>query len=123
MNTEHYIIRETRAAHENREAATQSWNNLVREFRSARWVAASWLGILALVALIGVLFVSTRPELRLLFLPPVAFLALTSPILFLAQKRREAALFSIIAREAPMLSQKLQADGIGLGAGTGQQGV
>jgi hypothetical protein len=119
MNTAHHIIREARAVHESREAATETWNNLVREFRSARWVAASWLGILALVALIGVFFVASRPELRLVYLPPVAFLALTSPILMLAQRRREAALFSIIAREAPMLAQKLEADGIGLRARAG----
>ncbi len=119
MNTGRKIIREARDVHETRQAATETWNSLVREFRSARWVAASWLGILALVALIGTLFVSSRPELRLIYLPPVAFLVLTSPVFFLAQKRREAALFRIIANEAPMLSQKLQAEGIGPAERTG----
>src|SRR5688572_7238955 len=46
MNTGHHITKEARAVHESREAATQTWNNLVREIRSARWVATSWLGIL-----------------------------------------------------------------------------
>src|SRR5688572_26256440 len=116
MNTAHHMIKETRAAHDSREAATQAWSTLVREFRSTRWVAASWLGIFAMFALIGAWFVSSRPDLRLIYLPPVAFLALTSPILFLAQRRREEALLRMIAREAPILTQKLQAEGIGLRA-------
>ena len=113
MNTDH-VIKDARAAQESREAAAQTWINFVRDCRTARWMTATWLGVFALCPLMGALFVSSRPELRLVYFPPVAFLALTSPILFLAQRRREEALLRMVAMEAPILTQKLQAEGIGL---------
>ena len=113
MNTGHHIIKESRAAHDSREEAAQNWSNLVRDCRAARWIAATWLRVFALCALMGALFVSSRPELRLVYFPPVAFLAITSPIIFITQRKKESALLILITQEAPELSRRLKAEGLG----------
>jgi hypothetical protein len=112
MNSGHHIVREIRAAHQSREEAARTWNNLVHDRQAALWITATWLGVFALIALCGAWLVSSRPELRLLYFPPVAFLAITSPIIVLAQQRRERALLRLIAQEAPELSERLKRSGV-----------
>jgi len=91
----------------------RTWSNLIRDWRASRWVAATWLGVFALFAAMGAWFVAGRPELRLIYFPPVAFLALTLPVLFFTQFRRERALLMLITQEAPELSKRLKTEGIG----------
>lgn len=64
-------------------------------------------------ALLGAILMFNRPDIfRPIYFMPVAFLAITSPMIFAGQRKRERALLAIIAEEAPELSLKLKNEGI-----------
>ena len=113
MNTAHQVLSEVAKAGQRREEESKEWNKLVRECRTSRWLAVVWLGIFAFFGLVGALVMFRHlVGFGFIYLAPVAFLAVTSPLIFAGQRRRERALFALIAREAPDLSQKLRTEGI-----------
>lgn len=112
MNTAHQVLEEIAQVEQHHEYDERAWAQLVREWRGARWLPLVWLGMFALFAVVG--FVFSRPAglNGLIYLAPLAFLAITSPLVVLGPRRREKALLAIIAREAPELAGKLKRDGI-----------
>jgi hypothetical protein len=49
----------------------------------------------------------------MIVLTPIVFLAVTSPILIIAHRKKHQAITTIIAKYSPQLSQRLRDEGIG----------
>ena len=108
MNTAHQILTETTLARERREIERRMWSELLRARETQSVLALVWLGMFGLFALFGGVFMSSRAaDILLIYSTSVAFLAITSPILFAGRRRKEKALLAIIAQEAPQLFKRL----------------
>jgi hypothetical protein len=61
----------------------------------------------------GLMVWNHQSSFVLLYAAPVAFLAITSPLIFAGHRRREKALLALLAREAPDVFERLREEGIG----------
>ena len=101
------------SARERRDEDERKWDDLVSQCRTSAWLGVAWLGLFLFFALMGGFMLSRFDEVRAIYFAPVAFLAITSPMIFVGQRRREGALLAMISRDAPHLFQKLKDAGIG----------
>ena len=112
MNTAHQALIAEKISRESRKTEGM-WNELVQQCRRPNLLGIVWLGMFAFFALLGTLFVLSRPDaFRPIYLGPVAVLAITSPLIFAKSRRKERALLAIISQKTPQLAQKLKAEGI-----------
>jgi len=113
MNTAHQVLEETARVEQRRGNDEEAWTQLVREWRGARWLPLVWLAMFACFAVVGgFVFAPGAGFNGLIYLAPTAFLAITSPLVILGPRRREKALLTAIAQEAPELARKLAREGI-----------
>jgi hypothetical protein len=113
MKTTHEVLHDMNVARLRSEDEERKWTQLRRECQSPAVLGFTWLGILLVTFLIGVLWLRNHPgDWKGLPLALFSTVLVTAPGVLLAYQRKQKVLLKIIESEAPQLFQKLKTKGI-----------
>lgn len=113
MKTAPEILLEPATARRQHAAAEKQWADLVSQCRRQRWQAPFGYQSAAFLVLLAYFGFTSQPgDYRGVVIVTGIFLLYCLPAYVVSQRRREKALLTIVAQEAPQLHRKLQQAGI-----------